>query len=232
MNKLFLVILFISLQSFSQGFDYKNYNLFLKKYVSENGNVSYDKIKANKTELHLIITQFEKMQPTDSWSKNDKLSYYINIYNAYTIKVVVDNYPTKSIKDISGAWDKKFIPSGKNKLSLGDVENKILRKMNEPRIHFAINCASFSCPSLSNEAFVPTILDKQLEAATKLFINDKTKNIITEKEIKLSSIFDWFSGDFKAGGSVIDFLNKYSTVKIEVKAKTRYLDYNWSLNKA
>ncbi len=231
MNKLFLVILFISIKSLGQGFDYKNYNLFLKKYVSEKGNVSYDKIKANKAELDAVIAQFEKVQPVESWSKNDKLSYYINVYNAYTIKVVVDNYPTKSIKDINGAWDKKIVLSGKDKISLGDVENKILRKMNEPRIHFAINCASFSCPNLSNEAFVPATLDKQLEQATKEFVNDKTKNVISEKEIKISEIFSWFGGDFKNSGSVIDFLNKYSNTKIDKKAKTSYVTYNWSLNK-
>jgi hypothetical protein len=231
MNKLFLVLLFISVQSFSQNFDYKNYNLFLKKYVSEKGNVNYDKIKINKAELEAIISQFEKVQPTESWSKNDKLSYYINVYNAYTIKVVVDNYPTKSIKDINGAWDKKFIMSGKDKISLSDVENKILRKMGEPRIHFAINCASFSCPNLSNEAFISSTIDKQLETAAKSFVNDNSKNIITANEIKLSEIFSWFSGDFKNGGSVIDFLNKYSNVKIDKNAKTKYLNYNWSLNK-
>jgi hypothetical protein len=230
MNKLFLVISFISVQSFSQSFDYKNYNQFLSKYVSQNGNVSYDKIKANKAELDAVVTQFEKTQPTDKWSKSEKMAYYINVYNAYTIKVVVDNYPTKSIKNINGAWDKKFIASGKDKISLGDVENKILRKMGDPRIHFAINCASFSCPNLVNKAFESEVLEKQLETAAKSFVNDKSKNIISEKEIKISEIFSWFTADFKSSGSVIDFLNKYSTVKIDKKAKTSYVTYNWNLN--
>jgi hypothetical protein len=230
MKKLLLVLL-VSVTGFSQNFDYKNYNSFLKKYVSNAGNVNYDKIKANKAELDGLITQFESAEPSSKWSKNDKLAYYINQYNIYTVKVIIDNYPTKSIKDINGAWDKKIVPSGKNKISLADLENKILRKMDEPRIHFAINCASFSCPNLSNEAFEPATLDKQLEAATKSFINDNSKNTITAKEIKLSEIFNWFSGDFKNGGSVIDFLNKYSNVKIDKSAKTKYLNYNWSLNK-
>jgi hypothetical protein len=231
MNKLFLVLLFISVQSFSQNFDYKNYNLFLSKYVSQNGNVSYDKIKANKAELDAVVSQFEKTQPTDKWSKSEKMAYYINVYNIYTVAAVVGKYPVKSIKDISGVWDKKFIAQGKILYSLGDIEHKILRKMGDPRIHFAINCASFSCPNLINKAFESETLEKQLETAAKLFVNDKNKNVISENEIKISEIFNWFSGDFKTSGTVIDFLNKYSNIKIEDKAKTKFLEYNWTLNK-
>jgi hypothetical protein len=227
MKKIILLLL-ITVSSF----DYKSYNQFLGKYVSEKGNVNYDKIKANKAELDAIIKQFEKLQPTDKWSRTEKLAYYINTYNLYTLKVVIDNYPTKSIKNIDNAWDKKFIIAGKDKISLGDVEHKILRKMSEPRIHFAINCASFSCPNLLNEAYLPETLNKQLEAVTTSFINDKTKNIITQKEIKISEIFSWFGGDFKTKNSaLIDFLNSYSSVKIDKTAKIKYLDYNWNLNK-
>lgn len=227
-----ILLLLVSVNAFSQNFDYKKTTAFLSKYVSEKGNVSYDKIKANKTELDAVITQFEKIQPTDKWIKNEKLAYYINLYNIYTIKVVVDNYPTKSIKDINNAWDKKWIPNNKTTISLGDVEHKILRKMDEPRIHFAINCASYSCPNLINDAYLPETLDKQLETVTKTFINDKTKNTITANEIKISEIFNWFGSDFKIKkASIIDFLNKYSTIKIDKKAKTTFADYNWALNK-
>lgn len=231
MKKLLLVLFFISIKSFCQSFDYKNYNTFLKKYVSNSGNVNYDKIKSNKTELLQIVEQLSETKPTDKWTKSEKMAYYINIYNIYTIKSIVDNYPTKSIKDISNVWDKKIVPLGKFLYSLSDIENKILRKMGDARIHFAINCASFSCPKLENEAFVPEKLEKQLENAAKEFINDKTKNTISEKEIKISNIFDWYTSDFKDDGSIIEYLNKYSNTKIDKKAKTRYLDYNWSLNK-
>lgn len=222
----------ISANSFAQNFDYKSYNQFLGKYVSDKGNVNYDKIKTNKLELDAIIAKFEKIQPTEKWSENEKIAYYINAYNVYTLKIVIENYPTKSIKDIDNVWDKKFIPSSKGKISLSDVEHKILRKMNEPRIHFAINCASFSCPNLLNDAYMPETLDNQLETVTKSFINDKTKNTISASEIKISEIFNWFGGDFKTKKtSVIDFINNYSTVKIDKKAKIKYLDYDWSLNK-
>ena len=231
MKKLFILLL-LSATSFAQNFDYKSYNQFLGKYVSDKGNVNYDKIKTNKSELDAIIKQFEKTQPNDQWSQNEKIAYYINVYNVFTIKVVIDNYPTKSIKDINNAWDKKIITSVVTKISLSDVENKILRKMNEPRIHFAINCASFSCPNLLNNAYLPETLDKQLDEAAKSFINDSTKNVLTENEIKISNIFNWFNDDFKTKKtSVIDFINKYSKVKIDKKAKVKYLDYNWSLNK-
>ncbi len=230
--KKILFLLLISLTSLAQNFDYKNYNQFLVKYVSEKGNVNYDKIFANKSELELIIKQFEKQPITKKWTKNEELAFWINTYNVYTLQLIINHYPTKSIKDIDNAWDKKIVGSGKNKISLGDVEHKILRKLNEPRIHFAINCASFSCPNLLNEAYFPEILDKQLEKVTKSFINDKSKNSITKNEIKISQIFNWFSGDFKIKkASVIDFINSYSNIKIDKKAKVKYLEYNWNLNK-
>ena len=230
--KTIILLLFISASSFAQNFDYKSYNKFLSTYVSEKGNVNYDKIKTNKSELDAIIKQFEKTQPNEKWSRDEKLAYYINAYNIYTLKIVTDNYPLKSIKNIPNVWDKKFILLNKDKISLGDIEHKILRKMNEPRIHFAINCASFSCPNLLNEAYMPKTLDNQLEEAAKSFVNDKTKNNITASEIKISEIFNWFGGDFKTKNtSVVDFINIYSIIKIDKKARVKYLNYNWSLNK-
>ena len=231
MKKLFLIAFLFCLKSFGQNIDYKNYASFLKKYVTNSGNVNYDKIKINKSELESIADQLTDTKPTDKWSKNEKMAYYINVYNVFTIKSIVDNYPVKSIKDITNVWEKKIIPQGKVLYSLSEIENKILRKMDDPRIHFAINCASFSCPKLENEVYIADKLDKQLDAGAKEFINDKSKNLITASEIKLSNIFDWYSSDFKNDGSIIDYLNKYSNTKIEKKAKTRFLDYNWSLNK-
>ncbi len=231
MKQLLFIVLLLSIKSFSQNVDYKNYATFLKKYVSNAGNVGYDKIKVNKSELELIANNFVENKPTDKWSKNEKMAYYINVYNVFTIKSIVDNYPVKSIKDISNVWDKKIIQQGKILYSLSDIENKILRKMGDPRIHFAINCASFSCPKLDNEVYTSEKLNSQLDAVAKDFINDKSKNIITATEIKISNIFDWYSGDFNDDGSIIDYLNKYSKTTIDKKAKTRFLEYNWSLNK-
>lgn len=228
-KKLVVIALLICSKSFAQNFDYKEYGLFLTKYVSETGNVSYDKIK--KKEINDITDSFLAKTPANSWSKDEKLAYYINLYNAFTLKTVVDNYPLKSIKNIVGVWDKDFITLGKTIYSLGDIENKILRKMGEPRIHFAINCASISCPKLNNEPYAAEKLDKQLDLAAREFINDKTKNVISENDLKISNIFNWFGDDFRKQGSLIEFLNKYSKTKISKKSPMKFLDYNWSLNK-
>lgn len=231
MKKIALLVL-ITIQSFAQNFDYKNYTSLLSKHVSSKGNVNYDLLKSNVADLNKVVAEFEKSYPTNSWSRNEILAYYINSYNLHTLKKVVDNYPTKSIKNINNAWDDKFIPLGSKKISLSYIEHSILRKMNEPRIHFAINCASYSCPDLLNVPYLPNTIDAQLEKVTKDFINDTTKNSITSSEIKISEIFNWFAGDFKTkNSSLIDFINKYSSVKVDENAKVRYLKYNWSLNK-
>ena len=101
--------------------------------------------------------------------------------------------------------------------------------MNEPRIHFAINCASVSCPKLLNTAFIAETLNNQLNTAAKQFINSK-ENRIEKGNVKLSKIFKWFSGDFKANGNILGFINLYAENKVSNKENYKYLDYNWSLN--
>ena len=184
----------------------------------------------SKNELNSYLKTLETSVPTKSWSRNATLAYWINVYNAFTVKLIIDNYPVKSIKEISNPWGKKFFNLGGKKYSLEQVEHQILRKMNEPRIHFAINCASYSCPNLLNEAYTESKLSKQLADAAKSFINDKTKNTISSSRIDISEIFNWFGGDFKTKGSLIDFLNDYSNTTINSNAKTTFKDYNWTLN--
>ena len=230
MKKLFFFLLLISSSIYSQKNTHQKWNELLKKHVSENGNVDYKGFKKEEAALQSYLELLSKNLPEKSWTKNATLAYWINAYNAFTVKLILDNYPVKSIKKINSPWDKEFINLGNKKYSLGQIEHKILRKMNEPRIHFAINCASYSCPNLLNEAYTEKYLNNQLDAAAKSFINDKTKNNITANNIEISSIFDWFTSDFKKKGTLIDFLNKYSSVKINVKAKIRYKEYNWNLN--
>jgi hypothetical protein len=209
---------------------HSKWNELLQKHVSKNGTVNYKGFQKDSKELKVYLTELSTNVPAKSWSKNAILAYWINAYNAYTVQLILDNYPTKSIKNISDPWGKKFFSLGNKKYSLEEIEHEILRKMDEPRIHFAINCASFSCPNLLNEAYTETKLHQQLVTVSKSFINDKTKNSITANKIEISKIFDWFAGDFKRKGSIIDFLNQYSIVKISSKAKITYKDYNWSLN--
>ena len=122
-KKTLFIVLLCSLNSFAQVFDYKNYSLFLEKYVSENGSVNYQKISTNN-DLDKIINQFEKNIPSIKWNKNEKLAYYINLYNIFTIKTINDNFPLKSIKDITNVWDKKFISIAATKYSLNDIEDR------------------------------------------------------------------------------------------------------------
>ncbi|MFD2917239.1 DUF547 domain-containing protein [Psychroserpens luteus] len=209
---------------------HQKWNALLQKHVSTSGKVDYLGFKKDSVALQSYLDLLAKNLPQKSWSKNATLAYWINAYNAFTVKLILDNYPVKSIKDIKKPWDQEFIMLENRAYSLGGIEHKILRKMNEPRIHFAINCASYSCPNLLNEAYTEDKLEQQLEHATASFINDKTKNKITKDKIEISKIFDWFSNDFKKNGTLIDFLSKYSTLKINANANIKFKAYNWNLN--
>ena len=154
----------------------------------------------------------------------------MNVYNAFTIKLIIDNYPLKSIKEIKKPWDLLFIKIGKKHYSLNDIEHNILRKMNDPRIHFGINCASYSCPPLQNKAFTEHTVNEDLNTLTFAFINDQNRNIVTKNKIQVSKIFQWFSKDFKKDGTLINYLNKYSNIRIDTSAKKSFKNYNWSLN--
>ncbi|WP_159023093.1 DUF547 domain-containing protein [Formosa sp. L2A11] len=210
--------------------DHTLWNALLSKYVSKDGHVNYKGFKADEQRFQEYLEILKQDTPSSSWTKNEKLAYWINAYNAFTIQLILDNYPVKSIKDIKDPWDLEFIKIADKTYSLGDIEHKILRKMDEPRIHFAINCASYSCPNLLNEAYNAEDLNEQLNVAATQFVNDTSKNTISKDKVEVSKIFDWFSSDFKKQGSVVDFLNTYSTIKIDSKAKVKYRDYNWNLN--
>jgi len=207
-----------------------SWNVLLQQYVDADGNVDYRSWKKSQTDLDKYIQLLEKTPPANYWDKNDSLAYFINAYNAVTVKLILDNYPLKSIRDIKDPWDSKSLNLPNNRLTLNDIEHKVLRKMDDPRIHFAINCASASCPQLSNEAFRASKVQKQLEEATALFINDTSKNQISEKNIGLSKIFLWFSKDFGSKKERIAFIQKYSQKSFKDNAKIKYQEYDWSLN--
>lgn len=214
----------------AKDFDHATWNELLQKHVTKDGHVDYKGFKNDKENLQKYIISLSESAPTNSWSKDQKLAYYINAYNALTIDLILRHYPVKSIKDIKDPWDQSLWKLGGKSYSLGEIEHDILRKMDEPRIHFAIVCASFSCPKLQNEAFTSSKMDGQLTNAAKEFLNDSSKNTISEKNLELSKIFKWFTSDFTKNGSVIDFINKYANTKISDDAKIRYKDYNWDLN--
>ena len=215
---------------FSQDLDHKLWSELLSKHVSESGEVNYKSFKKDSVKLKDYISYLSKNTPSNGATKNEKLAYWINLYNALTVDLIVRNYPIKSIKDIKNPWKQRLWETANLSYNLDEIEHDILRKMNEPRIHFAIVCASISCPKLQNKAFKAKTLDTQLTKATKTFLANNTKNEITKNQLKLSKIFKWFSKDFETKGTVIDFINLYTSTTISKDAKINYKDYNWNLN--
>ncbi|MEW7280413.1 DUF547 domain-containing protein [Aquimarina sp. 2201CG1-2-11] len=212
-------------------FDHSTWDQALLLNVSDEGKVDYNGFMRDSSQLYRYFKQLSDNPPTESWTRDEKLAYWINAYNAYTIKLIIDSYPLKSIKDLKDPWGTKFFKIDGEWYSLGELEHKILRKFNDPRIHFAINCASFSCPVVWNRAYTGDNVHEALNDQTKKFINDPTRNTITNTEVNVSKIFSWYKKDFKVnGGDVKDFINRYADVKIGKQAKKGYKEYDWSLN--
>ncbi len=209
----------------------------LKRNVTTLGKVNYKGFIEAKDSLDLYLNELTTHPPGKNWNEADQLAYWINAYNAFTVKLIIDHYPLKSIKDIGGnypminsSWDIKFFKIGEVDFDLNTIEHAILRKkFSEPRIHFAINCASFSCPKLRNEAFEAAQLEQQLEEQTIFFINNSDKNLITKKANQLSQIFEWFESDFNKNTSISALLTKHHS-KFNPKNKIEYLEYDWTLN--
>ncbi len=211
--------------------DHYKWNELLQNLVDEDGNVDYKEFYKDQITLSNYLVYLSQNSPDESWSKSEALVYYINLYNAATVQLILKNYPLNSIKDIESPWKQPFIKLGEDFVSLGDIEHKYLRKFNEPRIHFAINCASISCPKLLNEAFTILKLEDQLEKVTIQFINGP-KNTITSDRIVLSKIFKWYKKDFIKTQklSLQDYIKRYSTVTISPKATIQFMEYDWGLN--
>ncbi len=247
-NKITLVFMLISILLFTmvtQGneFDHfhKNLNLVLKTYV-RNGNVNYSDLKSNPYTLNQYIKETSSVSKNnfENWTRDQQLAYLINLYNAITLKLIIDNYPLKSIKNIDSPWDMKIVNLFGESITLNQLENKIIRKnYNEPRIHFVLVCAAKGCPILINEAYLPVKLNIQLDEQTKEFLLDKNKNSfnIENSEITISPIFDWYKDDFKeSSNSVIEFIKPYLSEELSSKTHPgensviNYSFYDWSLN--
>lgn len=211
--------------------DHSSFDHIIKKHVTKDGRVDYAGIKKDKALLDAYLQLIKVNAPNDSWSKNEKFAYYMNAYNAMTLDLIINNYPTESIKDLKDPWGQGNWKIGDKTVTLEEIEHKILRKMDEPRIHFGINCASFSCPPLPNQAFTAQKVQSQMEELAIQFVNDPKRNKISINAVEISKIFKWFSEDFTNDGTIIDYLNKYSTIKIDKDARVRYMDYDWNLNK-
>ncbi len=209
------------------------------EHVHENGNVDYKGFVKDSVRLNEYLAILSKSHPNNkNWSSDQRMAYWINAYNAFTVQLVIRNYPVPSIKDIrpgiafvNSVWDIKFIEIEGQIYDLNNIEHGILRKYwKEPRVHFALNCASVSCPALRNEAYSAEKLEIQLNDQGKRFLSNPIKNQISESDPKISPIFKWFKGDFTRKGDLIDFLNKYSPVEIKSDAKIDHMSYDWNLN--
>ncbi|MFN2440621.1 MAG: DUF547 domain-containing protein [Chitinophagaceae bacterium] len=241
MKKAFVLIscLFVAVVTFAQKSpSHQQWDKLLRKHVNASGMVSYKGFQKDKAELDVYLKTLSDSAPQSSWSADEQKAYWINAYNAFTVALILKHYPVKSIKDIGGKiykvntpWDIKFINIGGKKYDLNNIEHGILRKkFDDPRIHFALVCASISCPRLRNEAYTPAQLNTQLEDDGRNFLNDKSKNRISANKADLSKYFSWYKGDFTKNGSLADYINKYSVTKINTNTKIGSLDYNWNLN--
>lgn len=217
------------------------FDALLKKHVDDKGMVNYKGLKAERPELKSYLSALESNAPNSSWSQDEQLAYWINAYNAYTLDLILEHYPVKSIKDIgslikipfvSTAWDVKFINIGGEEYDLNNIEHGIIRKeFDEPRIHFALVCAAVSCPKLQRSAFTGDNLEELLTEATKAFLADPEKNRFSNgRKAKLSKLFSWYGGDFKKETSLVGYLNQYAPVTLDEKASISWMDYNWALN--
>lgn len=207
----------------------EDYGALLGKYVKSNG-VKYKALKANKADvskLHAVTDAIATEKP--SGGRDGELAFYLNAYNAWILRATIDNYPTKSILDVKKDFFKTYSikVSGKS-MSLDKLENEIIRKkFKEPRIHFAVNCASASCPPLHDEVFEAKTLDKTLTELTTKFINSSTGVSVSGGKTNVSKLFKWFKEDF---GDATTYINKYRRKKIS--GRIGYQDYAWTLNEA
>ncbi|MEM9931117.1 MAG: DUF547 domain-containing protein [Bacteroidota bacterium] len=211
--------------------DHANFNALLQQYVNSSGNVNYAGFKRDEAKLDAYLAELAQTPPTKEWSRNASMAYWINAYNAGTIKLILKNWPVKSIMDIHGGkpWDVKWIKLGQTIYSLNQIEHDIIRpRYQDARIHFAVNCAATSCPPLPNKAFTADNLNALLTSRTRAFIRSSAYNTITESEVKISKIFDWYGDDF---GDLRSYLNKYLKTPIAASTKINFREYDWALNK-
>jgi hypothetical protein len=238
----------------------------LGEYVDGNGLVNYQALQSKRTELDTYVSNLAQLPRStyEEWTTHQKIAFWINAYNVLTLKVIIDHYPIKgggwlaslrfpqnSIRQIDGAWDGINHTVMGQSVTLDQIEHEILRKQfNEPRIHVALVCAARGCPNLRIEPYVGSRLDDQLQDQTRNFLADSEKFRIDRKAgvVYLSSIFDWFGGDFasryttsefrKVDASlrpvlafIADHLSEADAQYLRIgTAKVRFLDYDWELN--
>jgi hypothetical protein len=235
----FTVLLILSFNAFSAEPDWSAYADVLKNVSPGTKNdvklalVDYQVLKENGN-LEAAYRQLSSFPVKNLNNKEEELAFYINAYNILALKTVIDHWPLDSIKDVgnllSPVWGKPAGSIDGKTVSLDDVENKILRPMGEPRIHFAIVCASVSCPDLRNTPYTASKLNAQLDEQVQKFLANTDKGLSINKDsIQTSKIFDWFGKDFKPVGGVEAFIRHYRADLPELPLKND-INYDWDVN--
>ena len=256
----FVVLLIIFPLGVNAEFDHESWNELLKKHVvvladGQATQVNYEAMLEDRIAITQYLEELASISrgEFDAWSIPEQLAFLINAYNAWTIELILSEYSgLRSIRQIGllpfSAWRRKIVRLFDEQHSLDEIEHGMIRGWgiyNEPRIHFAVNCAAIGCPALRAEAYLGNSLDQQLEENTKLFLSDRTRNYFLNGQLYVSSIFDWYEEDFEQGwrgiNSVSEFLLNYVTelgLDLEEisfleqeRIQIRHLRYDWGLNK-
>jgi len=182
-----------------------------------------------------VVSALEAFPLEQLESRDETLAFYINAYNILALKMVVDEKPADSIRDIGSlfrpVWKRRAGMLGGEAVTLDEIEHERLRKMGDPRIHFAIVCASISCPDLRTEPYRAGQLNAELDAQAEAFLNNPGKGLrVADGRVEVSQIFKWFKADFEAGGGVAAFIRRYHPLPADATV-TPAIDYNWSLNR-
>ena len=232
----------------SEAFDFSDWDALVKKYVTPKtlegvrlNAVNYASLKKDPV-FSGLITRLESYSPASLESRESTLSFWINVYNILAAKMITDHYPIESIKDVGSffkpVWKRAAGTVGGKERTLNDIEHEILRKMNEPRIHVAIVCASVSCPDLRQEVYSAGKLNEQLDDQMEKFLRSREKGMKLDERknrVYLSAIFKWFAEDFESRGGVLKYIGQYVTAEERKmlnnsKIKISYLYYNWKIN--
>lgn len=231
-NRILIAILLISSLGFAQATDtfFTKADAFFKAQVND-GLVNYASIKQDASGLNELVALAQSISIDPSDAKTYQ-AFWINAYNLYVIKGIVDKYPVSSPLDIKGFFDKIKHNVGGKQISLNDIENKLLRDIfkKEARFHFVLVCAGLGCPPIINEAYTPAKLESQLQRQTELALNNPSFIKVKGKKVQISQIFEWYNGDFIQNGSELDYINQFRKEQIPSGTKVSYYAYDWKLN--
>lgn len=229
------IAVFVTMFGFAQTTTdfFKTADTFFETYVKD-GKINYKAIKQNSAQLETLLASTNDIKVDKSDAKTYQ-AYWINIYNLTVIKGIVENYPVQSPLAINGFFDKTTHAVGGMKITLNDIENKLLREeFKDARFHFVLVCAGLGCPPIIAEAYMPNTLDKQLDTQTRIALNNDNfiKVNANKKRVQLSEIMKWYKEDFTQNGNEINFINQYREEKIDEKSKISYYPYDWTLNES